>query len=77
MKYWSVAFHVDATGFVYVEAETEEEARRVADNEFLPTVENTELGDPVEIVECVELTKKELDHHLRFSWNAEVIKNET
>ncbi len=59
MKYWSVAFHVDATGHMVVEANTEDEARRIADDDFSADSENTEIGDAQEIVDCTEITHEE------------------
>lgn len=54
MKYWAIAWHVDATGHCVVAAETEEEAKEIADG-FSADRENTELGDPLEIVSCIEI----------------------
>ena len=59
MKFWSIAFHVDATGWIAVRATTKEAAEELANDEFLPTVENTELGDTQEIVDCNEITEAE------------------
>jgi len=52
IKYWTIAFHVDATGHICVIAPTEEAARKLAADDFMPTTENTELGDAYEIVNC-------------------------
>lgn len=54
MKY-RVVFHVDATGYITVEAESEAQARQIANDEFAADYENTEIGDAVEIVDVLEL----------------------
>lgn len=60
-KYWRVAFHVDATGWIVVKAMTEGEAREIAESEFFPDFENTEIGDAQEIVDVLEITKERHD----------------
>lgn len=54
-----VVFHVDATGSIKVKAKTVEEAKQLAWDEFLPGVDNTEFGDPQDIVDVVVAAKKE------------------
>jgi len=59
-KYYSVGIHVDATGFALVKAPdeaTEDEIKDFVMNEFFPTVENTELGDVIEVVSVSEITE--------------------
>lgn len=63
-KYYSVGIHVDATGFALVKAPdeaTEDEIKDFVRDEFFPTVENTELGDPIEVVSVSEMTEEEFE----------------
>ena len=55
MKYWRVAVTVDALAVVYVEAETEEEAKNLGMELVDPTT--AELADPIEVVEIEEVDR--------------------
>lgn len=57
MSQWLVTFNVGATGFIKVEAETEDEAREIAENTFVADDENTEIGDADEIVDVQRMTE--------------------
>lgn len=55
MPKYLVTWHVDATGSHEVEADSEEEARRISTDEFYAGSENTEICDAQEIVGCRRL----------------------
>ena len=52
-----VSWHVDATGYCFVVADSPEAARQVAEDEFCPSDSNTELGDPIDIVSINPIKK--------------------
>lgn len=58
-RWYGVAFHVDATGFIRVKAKNKQEAKQKAWDEFLPTAENTEFGDPQDIVDVFVSPKQD------------------
>jgi len=76
LKYFSIAFHVDATGHCFVAAETEEKAKEIAKEEFFPDDDNTELGDVIDMVDCVELSPEELKNLLKYSRQGVMKKQE-
>lgn len=51
-KTFLVTFHVDATGYMRVIAKDEEQAKEIAESDFCPDMDNTEIGDAQEIVGC-------------------------
>lgn len=55
MPKFNISFAVEATGFWTGYADSEEEAREIAREEFSPDFRNTELGDTQEIVDVEEV----------------------
>lgn len=59
-QWWRVAVTVDALAYVYVQANSEEEARELGMEEVEPS--EAELADPIEVVDCELATQEEYEN---------------
>lgn len=65
MPYFSVAFHVDATGHCIVEADDDLEAQAIAEARFCADSDNTEIGDAQEVVSVSPIKEDNYSFKLR------------
>lgn len=54
MKKYRIVYFVEATGYYECEAKSKDKAIEMANEQFVPDLDNTEIGDAIRIVEVLE-----------------------